>query len=247
MPQKENLVGQKFNHWLVLEKDIKKSYKNSYYICQCDCEQKTIKSVRADSLKNNQSTSCGCFMRKNNQQLNTLDLTNQKFEDLIVLYKTDKHFRNQWIWHCKCSCGNEIDIPSNYLTGHYKTHCGCKTKISLGEEKIKKILEDNNISFEQEKTFQDCYFQDTHYPARFDFYVNNNYLIEYDGIQHYKYNETGWDNKEKFLKTQEHDKYKNNWCIKNNIPLIRIPYTQYNYLCLEDLLVETSQFLLAGD
>ena len=34
--------------------------------------------------------------------------------------------------------------------------------------------------------------------------------------------------------------FKNIWCKKNNIPLIRIPYTKLNNLKLEDLLLDTS-------
>ena len=30
--------------------------------------------------------------------------------------------------------------------------------------------------------------------------------------------------------------FKNNWCKINNIPLIRIPYTKFNTLTLNDLL-----------
>lgn len=49
---------------------------------------------------------------------------------------------------------------------------------------IKEILLENNIPFEQEKTFDNCRFPDTNKKARFDFYVNNTYLIEFDGRQH---------------------------------------------------------------
>jgi len=37
---------------------------------------------------------------------------------------------------------------------------------------------------------------------------------------------------------------KNQWCKNNNIPLIRIPYTHLEDLRLEDLLLETSQFII---
>ena len=37
--------------------------------------------------------------------------------------------------------------------------------------------------------------------------------------------------------------YYSNFNKENNIPLIRIPYTHLNKLCLEDLLLETSNFL----
>lgn len=39
------------------------------------------------------------------------------------------------------------------------------------------------------------------------------------------------------------DKEKNKYCFNNNITLIRIPYTHYNSLCLNDLL-ENSQFII---
>lgn len=44
--------------------------------------------------------------------------------------------------------------------------------------------------------------------------------------------------KKTLKKTKERDIYKNNWCIQNNIKLIRIPYTKLNNLQLSDLLGE---------
>lgn len=38
-----------------------------------------------------------------------------------------------------------------------------------------------NIPFETQKTFNDCYFE-SGWPAKFDFFVQNKYIIEYDGI-----------------------------------------------------------------
>lgn len=53
-----------------------------------------------------------------------------------------------------------------------------------------------------------------------------------------------YNNAEQFAKTQSHDIQKNQWCQENNIPLIRIPYWHYNKLCLEDLQLETTNFLI---
>ena len=47
-------------------------------------------------------------------------------------------------------------------------------------------------------------------------------------------------------KIHEHDSYKNNWCKENNIPIIRIPYTYQEKITIEDLLLESSNFLLKG-
>ena len=62
-------------------------------------------------------------------------------------------------------------------------------------------------------------------------------FIEFDGQQHYKYQEntTGWNNKEHFNKVQESDRQKNNYCKIHNIPLIRIPYWDYKKINLNYL------------
>ena len=70
-------------------------------------------------------------------------------------------------------------------------------------------------------------------------YRIKNYLIEFDGEQHFKLStSSAWNDKCATL--QERDTYKNQWCKDNNIPLIRIPYTHLKQLCLEDLLPATS-------
>lgn len=49
---------------------------------------------------------------------------------------------------------------------------------------------------------------------------------------------------EKLKENQIRDKIKNEWCKKNNIPLIRIPYTELDFLTLKDLNIETTKFLI---
>lgn len=52
--------------------------------------------------------------------------------------------------------------------------------MSKGENKIEQILQDNNIKFERQKTFNDCRNINL---LRFDFYLPEfDLLIEYDGI-----------------------------------------------------------------
>ena len=177
-----------------------------------------------------------------------LDLTGQKFGKLTVLSKTDKRAKDRGVfWHCQCDCGNFKDVKTELLKNGHVLSCGCLS-MSCGELKIKEFLEINNINYIQEKTFKSCAFPNTQALAKFDFYIpDKNYIIEYDGIQHFEYryeeNYYGWNNKENYLKTKERDEFKNQWCKDNNIPIIRIPYTQYNNLCLEDLLLETSHFI----
>ena len=52
-----------------------------------------------------------------------------------------------------------------------------------------------------------------------------------------------WETVEDFNKRVERDKIKNQYAIKNNYTLIRIPYTHYNNLCLEDLLLNSDYII----
>ena len=160
-----------------------------------------------------------------------------------MIKETDKRYYKSIIWECKCDCGNTVFIPTHSLTSGATQSCGCIK--SKGEEKIIKLLKENNIIFETQKSFNSCRFEESGQLTKFDFFIDNKYLLEYDGEQHYKSRETGWATEANVLQTQLRDKIKNNWCRKNNIPLIRIPYTYLKELKIEDLLLETSKFIIS--
>lgn len=85
-------------------------------------------------------------------------------------------------------------------------------------------MNDNNIRYEREKTFDNCRFSDSNRLARFDFYLPDyNCLLEFDGRQHYE-NPGGFFTDEEVQKIRIRDNYKNDWCNRNNIKLVRIPY-----------------------
>lgn len=166
----------------------------------------------------------------------TIDMTNQVFGKWTVLYKTDKRSANGGIyWHCKCECGNEKDVLGQSLRTGKSLSCGNHSNISKGNTRIAEILDEYGINYELEKKFVTCKDK-TYLP--FDFYVDNKYLIEYDGEQHFD-KDSVFD----YEYTHKHDLIKSEWCKNNNIPLIRIPYTHYNSLCIEDLLLKTSNFI----
>ena len=97
--------------------------------------------------------------------------------------------------------------------------------ISKGELCVKLWLEENNIEYIQQYTFDNCRDKQV---LPFDFYLPTfNILIEYDGELHF-YPIEYFGGQEKFERQQRHDKIKNEYCEKNNIPLLRIPYYKYN-------------------
>lgn len=79
-----------------------------------------------------------------------------------------------------------IVLGSNLRKNH-TTSCGCE-RISRGEQRIIEILNKNNIIYEIEKAM---FKYSNGRNATFDFYINNHYLIEYDGETHYKSNMHG--------------------------------------------------------
>ena len=238
----ENLINQRFGRLVVLYKSNKKVAGRYLWHCKCDCGNET--DVRPYDLKAGKTKSCGCLQkekaRENGKKTGPLvgkksakDITNQKFGKLLALYPTEERRKSSIIWMCKCDCGTLIQVALSDLTSGNTSSCGCLR--SKGEMKIGQILTENHIPFEREKSFLSC----NNY--RFDFYVNQQYIIEYDGIQHYEENTF-------FSRTlaeiQENDKIKNQWCKDNNIPIIRIPYTHYKELELKDLLLDSSDFLI---
>ena len=96
------------------------------------------------------------------------------------------------------------------------------------EAKLTKYLSEKNIKFTPQKTFQTL--RDINL-LKCDFYLEDlNLLIEYDGAFHYKaiIGSTP-ENKQKILEAQQRrDKIKDEWARKNNIPLLRIPYWDYD-------------------
>ena len=146
------------------------------------------------------------------------DLTGQKFGKLTVLEITNERRNRQVVWKCQCECGNIHYVTTNALLQNQIKSCGkCTTHNSKGEEKIIQLLKENNISFETEKTFEDCFYSAKNAKCRFDFYINNQYLIEFDGKQHFV-QDSGYGSDLKNI--QARDNYKTQWCKENNIPIM---------------------------
>ena len=58
-----DLHGQRFGHWIVLQKHCEKDrFGNIYWLCKCDCGSKKV--VIARSLRRGVSKSCGCYNRE---------------------------------------------------------------------------------------------------------------------------------------------------------------------------------------
>lgn len=206
--------------------------------CRCSCG--TEKNVQAIHLKSGASLSCGCLHKEQIHKAKSKNLLGQHFGMLTVIKEAGSE-SNFVTWICKCDCGNTTHpVRGNNLLSGMTKSCGC-THLSHGEQKIIEILKNNNIAFKHQKSFDDCRFPETNQKAFFDFYIDNYYIIEFHGEQHY--------NSKALFYTEDgikRDDFKKQYCIKKDIPLIIIPYTHLNKLCIDDLLINTTTFLIKG-
>ena len=122
----------------------------------------------------------------------------------------------------QCSCGNIFTTCFvNYVKAQVNTCSICSHKESKGEQRIRELLDNYNIVYEQEKRFDDCRDKK---PLPFDFYLPDyNLICEYDGLQHFK-DVPMLDHET----TVAHDNIKNEYCKSHNIDLLRIPYCDFD-------------------
>ncbi len=212
--------------------------KHTAWNCICECGTECV--IRGDQLRGGVAKSCGCLFReisaekcqkvgKSNLGRASVireDLTGRTFGRLRVLeyYNT---IRARAHWLCLCQCGEEVVVAADHLKSGHTKSCGCLT--SAGEEKIKHILQENDISYISQYGFSDLVDKNK---LRFDFAIFQNNklfcLIEYQGSQHYQNLEGKlWNS------PQKHDQMKREYCKKHNIPLIEIPYTDLDKISIE--------------
>ena len=122
-------------------------------------------------------------------------------------------------------CGKIFTASPEKILNMITTCPYCNTNISNGAAYVRTILEHLNLPYGLEFTFEDLKSDKGKY-LRFDFniIVNNKLaLIEVDGLQHEKAVDF-YGGDEYFNEIQKNDKRKNEYCLNNNIPLLRIKY-----------------------
>jgi len=218
---------------ILMIKRTRKSDKGYYYaIFQCPvCGKNFETSINHVTM--GRTKTCGC----------SRDLTGRRYGKLTVIKNTGKKVKSDdhLLWLCRCDCGNYKEVNAGSLTTGLTLSCGCLK--SKGEQKVSSILRENNISFNQEETFEDCIDPETNTKLRFDFYLpKHNCCIEYDGIQHFEPSKRFGGEKAYKIRKRK-DKLRDKYCEENDILLIRIPYTDYkkvdlNYLIDRGLEIE---------
>jgi hypothetical protein len=125
---------------------------------------------------------------------------------------------------CEYKCSH-----ASHLQTHIKI-CTGELNCSAGEFKILKLLEKLNYEKDVDFLHNSSYWNVRDKKLlRWDFVVNHTtdkpLVLEFDGRQHFEpVNFGGSDGTENFIATQRRDKIKNDYCLENNIPILRISY-----------------------
>ena len=162
---------------------------------------------------------CGCPRCSNNERYGHEEYIKRvaKINPSIEIVGEYVNSKTKILHRCKLDGCEWYASPNKILAGRGCPECN----ISKGEKMIEDWFDKNNILYESQKKFEDCV---NIFPLSFDFYLpNHNILIEYNGIQHYK--PVDYFGGQKVFENQVlRDNIKKDYCQKNNILLIEIPY-----------------------
>lgn len=130
----------------------------------------------------------------------------------------------------QCSQGHRFSMTWNsFSNGSRCPRC----KESKGEKRIAAFLDSEGVEYTRQYKIEGC---QSIRLLPFDFYLPSyNILIEFDGKQHYKIIDF-FGGLEEFIGRKVKDTIKNEYCKKNNITLIRIPYWEFDNI--ENILKE---------
>jgi len=215
----EEKHGNKYDYDLVDYINAKSKIKIFCRECKIFFEQEAKSHMNGSGCK---------YCAFKNQTMNFEELIDKfkqihgnKFDYSLVEYKNSQI-------KIKIFCNKCLKVfeqsPNNHMRGN-----GCpKCNESKGEIRVAEYLSEKNIRFIPQKTFQTL--RDIR-SLKCDFYLEDlNLLIEYDGAFHYTAKRgSTTENKQKNLEAQQRrDKIKDEWAKANNIPLLRIPYWDYD-------------------
>lgn len=210
----------------VLPSEYANQHSNINLVCECGNEFKTVyRKLRENKFKTN------CPNCRSNNRTN---LINKKTEKKVRNYvEATKEYellqynssrKDSKFLHKKC--GHSFRMRSDvFMDG---ARCPCE-RASRGERAIIKILNDLNVTYREEYSFNDLK-SIKNFPLRFDFAIFKNdeilFLIEFNGVQHY--DKDNWLNTETdgFNYRVANDNIKKDYCMEKGYPLLIIPYTK---------------------
>lgn len=175
--------------------------------------------------------SAGDCFRKSQEEFEN-EVRNVVGDEYTVLGKYIKRDKKILMRHEICGHAWMVQ-PDNFLSSTRCPNCYNSHK-SKGEDTIKKVLNKYNVNHMQQFLIEECRYKNA---LPFDFAVFSDQektnllcLIEFQGIQHYipqRFGGISQERAEENLKyVQNNDRIKKEYCEKEKIDLIIIPYTE---------------------
>lgn len=116
----KDLAGLRIGKLTVMEPTEQRVRNAVVWKCRCDCGNEIL--VESRRLKPGVIYSCGCEKAPDPAGR---DLTGLRFGKLTVLSYVRKE-NGFHIWHCRCDCGNTVDVRQSNLQNGWTTSCGCR-------------------------------------------------------------------------------------------------------------------------
>ncbi len=159
------------------------------WLCRCSCGSQY--EVAGTLLVTGRRTHCGGPCHQKNYI--SADITGQKFRRLTALHPTEKRTgKGNVIWHCRCDCGNEVDISYNDLMYTGMQSCGCQKKehdrnlqnlqTHVAGTTIE-LLQSRKIPKDNTTGYRGVYLIRGKYVAKINFQKKTYYLGSFDKIE----------------------------------------------------------------
>lgn len=222
-------INEKFDHIKVIKY---LGIHNSNSIWFCEKHKKEFKKTLSVMLREeNESAGCDECLLERKREIYAYSLEEatellHKIHPQVDIIGDYINTTTPTLFRCN-EHNHEFTSTWDYVVS--RISCCNKSRKNYKEEQVCQLIESWGYKIERGKTFKDC--KDINV-LPFDCYLTDfNTIVEYDGEQHFypiKHgSQTEEDAIEKLKYTQKHDEMKNEYCNKNGINLIRIPYTEF--------------------
>lgn len=219
-------------------KCLESEYKHNKHKMKFQCDKclhiwsATFKSIK---IKGNWCPKCSGRLNNNIDVARNL----AKSRDGLCLSKIYRDNKTNMEWKC-----NKCDKTWWARLDRVKSGTWCPNcRRSHGERLISRILKQYKIRYKEEATFKShgrC--------NRFDFLIEDyNLAIEFDGPQHFQIYRRYTPDQKTLDKIKLYDLQKTEYCLQNNIKLLRIAYNAVNVKECIQIAIETTSPLIVTD
>ncbi len=186
-----DLTGRVFGDLTVVRRSESKkaSSAGARWLCRCSCGEDY--EVLGTLLVNGKRTRCPSNVHTKNYAY--VDITGKRFGRLVALEPVRRgDSSGSVIWHCRCDCGNEVEVSYNKLMYTNQKSCGCQKKEH--EQKLNSylthvsgtsmdILKSKKIPTDNTTGYKGVYLIRGKYVAKIVFQKKAYYLGAFDKIE----------------------------------------------------------------